>query len=219
MCSDMIARVSAVASSRQHRGEILASHSPGSEAPTNLSKCLCNFSLTGTLQSGEPGGHVKNLRAARIGQALEHLGAHILRYSLVFLLLFFGAMKWPVDEARGIDPLISNSPFLSWAHHLFGVQGASEFIGVIELGIAVLIALRHWKPLLSAWGSVSAIAMFLVTLSFLVTTPNVQSSAPFLLKDLSLLGASLWTAGEALKSRTSNNGVLNQPVGCRCTEK
>ena len=111
-----------------------------------------------------------------------------------------------MDEARAIDPLISNSPFLSWAHHLFGSQGASEFVGVIELGIAVLIALRRWNPLLSAWGSVVAIAMFLVTLSFLFTTPNVQQSAPFLLKDLSLLGASFWTAGEALKSSTDNGG-------------
>ena len=147
-----------------------------------------------------------NFRAARIGQTLESLGANILRYSLVFFLLFFGAMKWTVDEARAVDPLITNSPFLSWAHHLFGVQGASEFIGIIELGIAVLIALRHWKPLISACGSMVAIAMFLVTLSFLFTTPNVQQSAPFLLKDLSLLGASFWTAGEALRSSTANFG-------------
>jgi uncharacterized membrane protein YkgB len=132
------------------------------------------------------------------------MGAHILRYSLVFFLLFFGAMKWTAEEARAVEPLISNSPLLSWAHHVFGVQGASEFIGIIELAIAVLIALRHWKPLLSAWGSAVAVAMFLVTLSFLFTTPNVQQSAPFLLKDLSLLGASFWTAGEALRSSVGN---------------
>lgn len=133
----------------------------------------------------------------RIGRTIENLGANVLRYSLVFFLLFFGALKWTLDEAQAVNPLIANSPFLSWAHHLFGVQGASEFIGVIELGVAVLIALRRWKPLLSAWGSVLAVGMFLVTLSFLFTTPNVQQEVPFLLKDVSLLGAALWTAGEA----------------------
>jgi reactive chlorine resistance protein C len=137
------------------------------------------------------------VKTARFGRILERIGAGVLRYSLVFFLLFFGALKWTVDEARGVNPLIANSPFLSWANHLFGVQGASEFIGIIELAIALLIALRFWKPLLSAWGSVFAVGMFLVTLSFLFTTPNVQQSVPFLLKDLSLLGASLWTAGEA----------------------
>jgi uncharacterized membrane protein YkgB len=40
-----------------------------------------------------------------------------------------------------------------------------------------------------------------VTLSFLFTTPNVGEGAPFLLKDLTLLGAALWTSGEALGAR------------------
>ena len=55
-----------------------------------------------------------------------------------------------------------------------------------------------------------ATIMFLTTLSSIVTTPGVwheergfpfMSAAPgqFLIKDLVLLGASLWTLGEALK--------------------
>jgi len=139
----------------------------------------------------------EQMETAGFSRIFERIGANVLRYSLVFFLLFFGALKWTVEEARGVNPLIANSPFLSWADHLFGLQGASEFIGVIELAIALLIALRFWKPLLSAWGSMFAVGMFLITLSFLFTTPNVQQSVPFLLKDLSLLGASLWTAGEA----------------------
>ena len=47
-------------------------------------------------------------------------------------------------------------------------------------------------------GSLAAGGMFLVTLSFLFNTPNVGESAPFLLKDLTLLGAAVWTAGEAI---------------------
>ena len=141
---------------------------------------------------------MSTVNAGKVSRTLEIVGASVLRYSLVFFLLFFGALKWTAEEARGVNPLIANSPFLSWAHNLFGIQGASEFVGIIELAVAGLIALRRWKPLLSAWGSVLAVGMFLVTLSFLFTTPNVQQSVPFLLKDISLLGASLWTAGEAL---------------------
>ena len=54
--------------------------------------------------------------------------------------------------------------------------------------------------------------MFLTTLSFLVTTPGVWEAGAggfpalsgkpgqFLIKDLALLGISLWTFGEALKA-------------------
>src|SRR5437773_3302863 len=90
------------------------------------------------------------------GRKLQAVGGIILRYSLVFFLLFFGCLKWTADEARGVEPFIAHSPFLSWIRYFFGMQGASELIGVVELAIGVLIALRYWNPRLSAWGSVGA---------------------------------------------------------------
>jgi|GEM_PF-5571065 len=61
-----------------------------------------------------------------------------------------------------------------------------------------------------------AIIMFLITLTFVLTTPGVwqpgygfpfPSPMPgqFLLKDLMLLGAAIWTAGEALTRRQLGN--------------
>lgn len=134
----------------------------------------------------------------RNGAKLQATGAIILRYSLVFFLLFFGSLKWTLEEAKAIEPVVSHSP-LTWTGH-FGVRGASEFVGVIELALGTLIALRRWNPRLSSWSSLGAVGMFLVTLSFLFTTPNVSETAPFLLKDVGLLGSALWTAGEALQA-------------------
>jgi uncharacterized membrane protein YkgB len=122
----------------------------------------------------------------------------MLRYSLVFFLLFFGAMKWTAAEAKGIEPMVSHSPFFFWLYPSFGVQRGSEVIGVVELVIGILIAARRWSPRASAIGSIAAAGMFVVTLSFLFTTPNIGEGAGFLLKDLTLLGAALWTGGEAL---------------------
>jgi reactive chlorine resistance protein C len=130
------------------------------------------------------------------------IGEFMLRYSLVFFLLFFGALKWTAEEAKGIQPWMVHSPLLFWLVRAFGIQAASECIGVIELTIGGLIAMRSWSPRLSAIGSTAAIPMFLTTLSFLVTTPNVGEEAGFLLKDLTLLGAAIWTAGEALQAHT-----------------
>jgi uncharacterized membrane protein YkgB len=133
---------------------------------------------------------------------LSQSGAFILRYSLVFFLLFFGASKWTPAEAHGIESMVRNSPVLAWLYPVFGVQGGSEAIGVVELATALLIVVRRWSPRASAIGSLAASGTFLITLSFLFTTPNVGASAPFLLKDLTLLGAALWTAGEALTHAT-----------------
>ena len=134
----------------------------------------------------------------RFAVRLTTVGAFVLRYSLVFFLVFFGALKWTAAEANGIEPMVSHSPFLFWLYPTFGVQGGSEVIGVMELVIALLIVLRRWAPHASAIGSAGAIGMFLITLSFIVTTPNLGAGTGFLLKDLTLLGAAVWTAGEAL---------------------
>jgi len=150
--------------------------------------------------------------SARVGQAawssatsvsasLQRIGAFILRYSLVFFLLFFGALKWTAAEAQSIQPLAGNSPLLSWLYAISDPQSASEIIGVVELAIGALILTRRWAPRASAIGGLAASGMFLVTLSFLLTTPNVGPSAPFLLKDLTLLGAAVWSAGEAFGAR------------------
>ncbi len=128
---------------------------------------------------------------------LRRTGAGILRWSLVFLLMFFGALKWTTAEAQGIAPFISHSPFLRWLHVGFGPQGASEVIGIVELITGLLLAAGQWAPRLGFIGGVLGIAMFVTTLSFLLTTPNLGDGVGFLLKDLTLLGAATWLTGEA----------------------
>ena len=135
---------------------------------------------------------------------LAGAGRVVLRYGLVALLLLWGGFKFADFEAQAIRPLIENSPLLGWMNPLLGVRGASAFIGVVELVAAALICTRRWRPALSAVGSLIAAGTFVVTLSFLVTTPGVlEPSNPwggFLMKDIILLGAALYTAAEALQA-------------------
>ncbi len=130
-------------------------------------------------------------------ERLERIGAEFVRWSIVFLLVFFGALKWAAFEADAVHPMIANSPLLFWIDRLFGKQGASEFIGVIELITAALLVARRWSPRAGLIGAVMGIGMFLTTLSFLITTPNIEAEFAFILKDVVLLGASIWMAGEA----------------------
>src|ERR1700730_9633146 len=78
------------------------------------------------------------------------IGEFVLRYSLVFFLIFFGALKWTAEEAKGIQPWMEHSPLLFWLVRAFGIQAASECIGVIELTIGGLTVMRSWSPRLSA---------------------------------------------------------------------
>ena len=143
------------------------------------------------------------------GQAVEALGRHTTRYGLVVVLLWIGGMKFTAYEAEGISGFVSNSPFMSWAYQLFSNGQFSAILGTTELLTAVLIAARPISARLSAVGSALAVGMFLTTLSFMFSTPGViepslgfpaLSALPgqFLIKDVVLLGAALWTAGEAL---------------------
>lgn len=135
-----------------------------------------------------------------IDMRLTRVGTGVLRWSLVFFFVAFGAFKFTTQEAAAVAPLMAHSPFLFWVPALFGQQGGSILIGVVEITLAVLIALRHVSPVLSAYGSLGTAGALLITQSFLFTTPGLDpqsSDAGFLLKDLTLFGAALLVSGEA----------------------
>jgi uncharacterized membrane protein YkgB len=147
---------------------------------------------------------------ATTGVKLESAGLHIARYSLVLVLVWIGAMKFTAYEAGAIQPLVAGSPLMSWLYAIFSVQATSNLIGVAEIAAGVMIALRPWSAAAAVVGSLMAVATFTVTLTFLFSTPGWESSlggfpalsvAPgqFILKDAVLLGAALWSLGEALR--------------------
>jgi uncharacterized membrane protein YkgB len=96
---------------------------------------------------------------------------------------------------------VANSPVLGWLYAVTSVQGGSNVIGVIELTLGVLLAVRPWWPRLSVIGSLGATIAFAITLSFLLTTPGLSPEwSGFLMKDLVLVGAALWTAADSLRA-------------------
>ena len=142
-------------------------------------------------------------------------GKHATRYGLVLLLVWMGGMKFTAYEAEAISGLVSNSPLLAWVYSIFSTTQFGVVLGTTELLIAALIAARPFSANLSALGSGLAIGMFLVTLSFMASTPGVvEPSLGFpalsvlpgqlLLKDVVLLAVAVWTLGEALSSASQD---------------
>lgn len=150
-------------------------------------------------------------RLAKTETAATRFGGLLGRYGLVLTIGWIGIAKFYEYEAKGIEPLVSNSPFMSWLYDIFSVTTFSTLLGIVEVGTALLLALKPWLPRVSALGSLSAVALFLATISFMFTTPGVfEASAggfpalsfngSFLVKDVALLGLSIWTLGDALSA-------------------
>lgn len=145
----------------------------------------------------------------RIG-AIEDAGKQIVHWGLIIVLAWIGGMKFTAYEAMGIQPLVAHSPLVGWMYDFFSVRSFSTMLGCIEIATAALISLRYSVPKASVIGSVLAIGLFATTLSMLLTTPGWEptlgfpalSSMPgqFLLKDIVLFGASVWSLGESLKA-------------------
>src|SRR5262245_3300517 len=141
--------------------------------------------------------------------AVQVAAAYLLRYGLVVVIAWIGFMKFTAYEAAGIQPLVANSPLMSWVYALFTERAFSAVLGVVEIAIAAMIALRPVSAKVAAIGSAFAIGMFLTTLSFIISTPGWEASlggfpalsvvpGQFILKDVVLLAAAVWSLGEAL---------------------
>src|ERR1700741_3776011 len=111
-------------------------------------------------------------RSVRAQLKLETLGAWIMRYGLVMVFLLIGLLKFTAAEAAGIQPLVAHSPLMSWMYAVLSVQGVSNLIGVIEIALAVLLALRPISSRISFVGSLGSVVTFLPTTSFLLSTPG-----------------------------------------------
>ncbi|TDD53503.1 DUF417 family protein [Nonomuraea terrae] len=141
---------------------------------------------------------------------IQCAAAVTLRYGLVLNLLLIGRLKFEDYEVDNIRPLLVASPPFSRLARRYGERRLARFIGVSEILIGALIAARPLAPKASALGSLAATGMFATTLSFLATTPEawhqrrtepkLSPAGQFLIKDIVLLGAALFTVAESLRN-------------------
>jgi uncharacterized membrane protein YkgB len=137
------------------------------------------------------------------------LGQIVSRYGLVVVLAWIGGGKYVKMDSR---VLIEQSTLMSWLYDFLSIHAVAYSLGTMEIIAAILIALRPVAPRWSLIGSALAVVLFLGTLSFLFTSRGVVvtivngfpvlSGQPgqFLLKDLVLMGVTLWTLGDSLRA-------------------
>lgn len=140
---------------------------------------------------------------------IQRAAAVTLRSGLVLNLLLIGRLKFEDYEVDNIRPLLVSSPPFSRLARRYGERRLARLIGISEILIGALIAARPLAPKASVLGSLAATGMFATTLSFLATTPEawqqrrvepkLSPAGQFLIKDIVLLGAALFTVAESLR--------------------
>lgn len=174
---------------------------------------------------------------------LESQFINFLRVAIFIVMAWIGGLKAFQYEADGIVPFVANSPFMSFFYHKDapeyqqyknpegkvvaeniawhkenGTYMFSYFLGALILLIGLLTLLGIYSPRIGLWGALLTVGMSIVTLSFLITTPEVyvpnlggdgptpNHGFPYLsgagrlvLKDVIMMGGGLVCAADCAK--------------------
>jgi len=151
---------------------------------------------------------------------------HLVRASMVLIFVLFGYQKWFDYEAQGLIPFISNGPLTFWMYPVFGIQGASWFLGVSEWLTAALLFLGFWNKPLGVLGAVASIGTFITTITIIPFMPDgwaasaggfpaMTGNIPFLMKDVALLAASVYLLKQDAARVSTGPGIRSGDVSVR----
>lgn len=173
---------------------------------------------------------------------------NVARAAILIVMVWIGGLKIYQYEADGIVPFVANSPLMlffyskeapeyqeyknpegktvqkniDW-HTENGTYVFSYGLGAVIIVIGILTFLGIWFPRIGFWGGTLTFGMSLVTLSFLITTPEVyvpnlggdfptpQHGFPYLsgagrlvLKDVIMLAVGLICASDCAQKLRDN---------------
>jgi uncharacterized membrane protein YkgB len=139
----------------------------------------------------------------KLGILRHDLDYHFIRASMVIIFLFFGYQKWFDYEAQALIPYISHGPLIFWMYPVFGIRGATYFLGVAEWVFGALLFAGFWNKRLGILAALGSCFSFLSTITIIPFIPNgwapsaggfpaMTETVAFLLKDLVLLAVSVY---------------------------
>jgi uncharacterized membrane protein YkgB len=170
----------------------------------------------------------------------DRAGVAVTRARLIVVLLWIGSLKAVPYEADGIVPLVANSPLMGFLYkypapeyrHHRNLEGAlvpenrawnrenrtylfAYGLGAVIVSYGLMLCLHPWLPQVAAIGSFLVFVMSLVTLSFLITTPEcwvpdlgdsnhgfpyLSGAGRLVVKDAIMMGAALVTMSDSARA-------------------
>jgi uncharacterized membrane protein YkgB len=139
----------------------------------------------------------------RIGLLHSDLDLHLVRGAMVLIFVLFGYQKWFQYEAKALIPFISNGPLIFWMYPVFGIRGATWFLGASEWLFGAFIFAGYWNKTIGVLGALGGIASFVSTVTIIPWMPDgwnasaggfpaMQGNVAFLMKDVVLLAVSIY---------------------------
>lgn len=184
----------------------------------------------------------------RLAAQADRLGVTVARIGLIVVLLWIGGLKAFKYEADGIVPFVANSPFMSFFYKYPAPEYKAHMnpegklvpenrlwheanhtypfaygLGAVIVLYGLMLCLHPWRPEIATMGSFLVVIMSLITLSFLITTPenwvpalgDAEHGFPYLsgrgrlvVKDAIMLGAGLVTMADSAKTYLRKNARL-----------
>src|SRR5437899_3659926 len=139
---------------------------------------------------------------AKSGLLKGNLDLHLVRASMVLIFVLFGYQKWWEYEAQTLISFISNGPLTFWMYLVFGLHGASWFLGVSEWLTAALLIWGFWNPKAGILGAILSVGTFVTTLTIIPFLPDgwdpaagfpaMTGNVAFTMKDVVLLAVSVY---------------------------
>lgn len=139
----------------------------------------------------------------RMGLLKDDLDYHLIRASMVIIYFFFGYQKWFDYEAQGLVPFFTHGPLIFWMVPVFGLKGATYFLGVSEWLFGALLLAGFWNKKLGVLGALGSVATFVTTVTIIPFLPDgwaasaggfpaMVGNVAFTMKDVVLLAVSVY---------------------------
>src|SRR5258706_15813330 len=122
---------------------------------------------------------------------------------MVLILMFSGYQKWFPYEAQALIPYISHGPLIFWMYPVFGIRGATFFLGVSEWLFGALLFAGFWNKKLGILGALGACASMIATSTIIPFMPDgsaasaggfpaITERVAFLMKDIVIFSGSFF---------------------------
>ncbi len=125
---------------------------------------------------------------------------------------------WEGSDSEGVS-----SYLIFWLYPVFGIRGASWFLGVSEWLFGALLFLGFWNKKAGMLGAIGSCVTFIGTVTIIPFMPNgwaasaggfpaMAGNVPFLMKDIVLFAASVYLLKQDVM-RVSLSAAQKQDAG------